>query len=211
MPKVRKIDRLPAFGRNYFLLDANFLANKHIRSAYAPSGTERDRVESCHAWWTEIDRQLDDTVARVYIPDVCIAEAFKVLAKKYYREKWFPNYQAYYAARNKLSTDVRMDSRSLKGSTRQVRYHDMSTNRDIIIGIDRFFELFFVHNKKVQIADLILISTAKYLVEFYDIPREHLHIVTLDNGLREGVTKASDLPNAYDPTLRSHRAELVFR
>jgi len=91
-----------------------------------------------------------------------------------------------------------------------VRYHDLSTNRDIIIGVDRFFELFFKHKKRVQIADLILVATAKYLLEFYDIPKDRLHLVTCDNALREGISKAVELPNAYDPTRRGHRPEVVF-
>jgi hypothetical protein len=62
----------------------------------------------------------------------------------------------------------------------------------------------------VQIVDLILIATAKYLMEFFDIPRDSLHIVTMDTALREGISKASDLPNAYDPSLKSHQVAAVF-
>ena len=59
MARVRKIvceDHLP---RNYYLVDACFLVNKHIPSRYAPSGRERDRIIACKDWWQEIDRQLD--------------------------------------------------------------------------------------------------------------------------------------------------------
>jgi hypothetical protein len=44
----------------------------------------RHRVERSQNWWREIDAQLRSGHAFVYVPDLCIAEAFKVLAKKYY-------------------------------------------------------------------------------------------------------------------------------
>ena len=211
MARFRKIARAPIEGRNYYLVDANFLANKHVPAASAPDAQQRERIERCQKWWAEIDSQLEAGNARVFVPDLCIAEAFKVLAKKYYREKWFKKHADFHTARDCLSSDMRTTTKDLKKSVRVVRYHDISTNRDIIIGVDRFFELFYKSGKNVQIVDLILLSTAKYLMEFFDIPRDRLHIVTLDTALREGMSKATDLPNAYDPAaIRSHRAEVVF-
>lgn len=212
MPRFRKIARTPNAGaRNYYLVDANFLANKHLLPSLAPDAKQQERIERCREWWLEIDAQLLAENARVYVPDLCIAEAFKVLAKKYYREKWFASHRDFSIARDALSKDMRTSTKELKRSTREVRYHDISTNRDIIIAVDRFFELFYKAGKGVQIVDLILLSTAKYLMEFFDIPRDMLHIVTLDTALREGIAKAGDLPNAYDPaSVRSHRAEVVF-
>jgi hypothetical protein len=58
MARVRKIKRLPTPGRNYFLVDANFLANKFIPPLLAPAGLERTRIESCLEWWREIDDQV---------------------------------------------------------------------------------------------------------------------------------------------------------
>jgi len=141
---------------------------------------------------------------------LCIAEAFKVLAKKYYTQGWFPNPASFSAAKRRLSLDVRTPNRMLRAQNRVVRFHDISTNRDIIVSVDRFFELFHRHGKNVGIVDLILVATAKHLMDFYDIPKPYLHIVTLDTALREGIAKVTELPNAYDPTLRSHRADLVF-
>jgi hypothetical protein len=60
------------------------------------------------------------------------------------------------------------------------------------------------------VPDLIIAATAKYLMEFYDIPRDSLHIVTMDRALREGIGKVSELPNAYDPTQPAHAASKVF-
>lgn len=210
MARVRKISRRPDSGRHCYVIDANFLANKHIPPARAPVGRERDRIRRCLEWWGEIEDQLGADVARVYVPDVCIAEAFKVLAKKYYRDKWFKRPVDYGNAKKSLARDVRTTTKSLKSFDRKVRYHDISTNRDIIIGVDRFFEIFMKHDKNVSLPDLIVLATAKYLMEFYDVPKDRLHIVTLDNPLREGIAKIPELPNAYDPTLRTHRASIVF-
>jgi predicted nucleic acid-binding protein len=211
MGKVRKIDVQPRSGRNCYLVDSNFLANKFIPPAFAPVGLQRSRITACHDWWAEIEEQLTRQHARVYIPDVCIAEAFKVLAKKYYSEKWFTQPVRFHQAKQQLSEFVRVSPRTLRAKQRNIRVHDISTNRDIVVSVDRFFELFFKHKKQVQIADLILASTAKYLLDFFDIPKTSLHIVTLDRHLREGIAKAPDLPPAYDPTLKSHRAAVVFR
>jgi predicted nucleic acid-binding protein len=208
--KVRKITSSPADGRNYYLVDANFLVNKHIPPTFAPAGRHQDRIVACQAWWKRIDAQLKAGIARVYVPDVCIAEAFKVLANKYYQEKWFTRHADFDKARNGLSDDIRTPAKVLKAFDRPIRFHDLSTNRDIIVGVDRFFEIFHKHGKNVQIVDLILVATAKYLMEFFDIPRDRLHIVTLDTALREGIAKVAELPTAYDPTLRSHRADVVF-
>jgi len=210
MAKVRKIACSPATGKNYYLVDANFLANKHIPQALAPQGTQRDRITCCQEWWVEIEKQLNAGKARVYVPDVCIAEAFKVLAKKYYDEKWFTSAVQFNQAKRALSGVIRIPSNSLKAASRKVRYHDVSTNRDIIIAVDRFFELLAKQGKKVQIADLILIATAKYLMEFFDLPKNMLHIVTLDKQLRGGIAKISELPNAYDPSEPLNRASVVF-
>jgi len=61
-----------------------------------------------------------------------------------------------------------------------------------------------------SVPDLIVAATAKYLREFFDIPKEWLHIVTLDRALREGIAKVPELPRAYDPTDPSHAANRVF-
>jgi hypothetical protein len=210
MARVRKIYCDDDAPRNYYLVDANFLANKHIPAALAPAAEEQARVIACQAWWRHIDRQLDSGYARVFVPDICIAEAFKTLAKKYYRERWFRSPVQFTAAKRRLSADVRTPDRNLRSLKREVRFHDISTNRDIIIAVDRFFELFMKNGKNVQIVDLVLVATAKYLMDFYDIPKPFLHIVTLDKALLTGIAKIQELPNAYDPTLPTHRAELVF-
>jgi len=208
VPRIRKIVRNPS-GVNYFLLDANFLANCYIQPALAANAHERSRIEDCHAWWAEIEAQVKRRRARIYVPDVCIAEAFKVLAKKRFHEQ-IMNDQQYKAARDALSTAIRVQSKILKARNRFIPVHDISTSRDIIIAVDRFYEIFAKTNIVVQIADLILVATAKYLMDFYDIPKSTLHIVTLDKALRRGTRVATDLPPAYDPTEPWDKAARVF-
>jgi predicted nucleic acid-binding protein len=191
-------------------VDANLLARKHVPIGAVPAGSDRDRVEACQKWWTEIDAQLDGDAARVYVPDICIAEAFKILANWYYVQKWLKRPADYKKARESLSADIRTDTKSLRTTFRPVRYHDISTNRDIIVSVDRFFEIFMKNRKNCSVPDLIIAATAKYLMEFFDIPRDSLHIVTMDRALREGIGKVSELPNAYDPTQPAHAASKVF-
>lgn len=79
MARIRKIFRRPKRSRrNYFLVDASFLAEKYL--PIRGPATAKTRTRACHQWWREIDRQVRAQRARVYVPDICIAEAFKVLA-----------------------------------------------------------------------------------------------------------------------------------
>jgi len=65
MARVRKIVRTPTRRRkNYFLVDACFLANKYIPPAIAPSAHERARIEACLKWWHEMQTQRDAGTAR---------------------------------------------------------------------------------------------------------------------------------------------------
>ena len=211
MARVRKIMRDPGDRRNHFVVDANFLANRFIPSSRAPAGKQTDRIDRCNEWWDEIEAQLSSGKARVYIPDICIAEAFEVLAKKYYEEKWFKSSVELNKAQNKLRATITVPARTLRAARRDIKYHDISTTRDIIISVDRFYELFHRHNVTVSLPDLILVSTAKYLLDFYDIPKQFLHLVTLDKMLRKGSRKVQELPIAYDPTEPNDRSSRVFQ
>jgi hypothetical protein len=150
-------------------------------------------------------------VARVYVPDICIAEAFKVLAKKYYQEHWFPSAVRFNQARTRLRQVVSTSSRTLRAVRRRIRLHDVQMNRDIVVAVDRFFEVFHKHQRPVSLVDLLVVSTGKYLMDFYDIPKGCLHIVTLDRPLRDGSKHIAEIPNAYDPTLPADAANRVFR
>lgn len=63
-----------------------------------------------------------------------------------------------------------------------------------LIFVDRFYGLFHEYKKKVSLPGLIVVATAKYLIGFYDIPRDRLHIITLDIGLWEGSKKVQNCP-----------------
>jgi len=200
MARIRRIYLDPSQGKNYFVIDANFLANKYIPPQRAPNDREKTRIEKCLDWWKEIDTQLDFDKARVYIPDLCIAETFKVLAKKYYIDKWFRRPTEYSNARDRLLQDITVSTKTLRAYSRKIRYHDISTSRDIIISVDRFYEVFLKAGLDVSLPDLVILATAKYLIDFYDMPKNRMHIVTLDRSLRDGSKKIQELPNAYDPT-----------
>jgi len=217
MPNVRKIKRNP-LTKNYFLVDTNFLVNKYINPSYYDRLTnplerirnEKCRVEKCLSWWGEIDNQLRNNKARVYISDVCIAEAFKVLAQKYYKEHIFRTPQQYGYSKYRMSKEITTPADTLRAYSRRIKYHDVSTCRDIIISVDRFYEMFMIHQLRVQIADLLVIATAKYLMDFYDIPKNSLHIITLDESLYAGIRYLSDLPKPFNPCIPSCEVNKIF-
>jgi hypothetical protein len=209
MARVRKIHRKPN-SKNFYLLDANFLANRFIPLARVADPAEKIRVERSMDWWNEIDAQLRSGHAFVYVPDLCIAEAFKVLAMKYYVDGYFPRPVDYKIARDKLADFLHVSPRSLKASQRSIKVHDISTSRDIIIAVDRFNELFFKHKLSASVVDVLILSTAKYLIDFFHIPAKQLHIVTLDNALWRGSKKAADVPSAFNPNAPSELAAKVF-
>jgi len=210
MARVRKIRREPHAGMNHYVVDANFLANRFIPVVAAPAGLQHARIEACRQWWAEIESQVESRMARVYAPDICIAEAFKVLAKKYYEDRWFKSPAKLNAARTKLRAAISTPLNTLKAKDRHIKFHDVPTTRDVVIAVDRFYEVFFKHKSKVSLPDLIIVATAKYMIDFYDVPKAQLHIVTLDRQLREGTRKVQELPKAYDPTISADRAEVVF-
>jgi hypothetical protein len=209
--RVRKIKSNPLPNKNYFLIDACFFANKYIPINAAPEGRERDRIKFCREWWAEIENQLKRGVARVYIPDICIAETFKVLAKKYFQDKWISSPTELNNLRNKLRKDIILTAKNLRSSKRIVKFHDIPSSREIIISVDRFYELFLKNKKQVSLPDLILLATAKYLIDFYDIPAKYLHIITLDKEIWSGTKKIQELPNAYDPTNYRDKHSRIFK
>jgi len=207
MARVRKITRNPK-NKNYYIVDTCFLVNKYLPENNFPE-LEKNRIIESKKWWKEIDSQLKKGKAKVFVPDICIAEAFKVLAKKYFSERKITNNE-YSKIKELIGKDIRTTTRELKANNRKIDYHDISTNRDIIISTDRFLEAFSKHNPSVQIADLILLATAKYLIDFFDFDINDMQIITLDNKLRNGANSLKDVPYTYDPTLKINRAEVIF-
>jgi predicted nucleic acid-binding protein len=209
MSKYRFIYRNPT-DKNYFVVDANFLANKFIDLKFVPEepAKQKQRIRDCQKWWVEIEKMVNTNQARVYIPDICIAEAVRVLAKKYYREGWFKKYDLY-KARGDLYKLIRMTHKQLRRANRKVKYHDISTNRDIIVSVDRYFELTEIKKLSTTIPDIMVLAVAKYIMDFYDIPKEKLFIITSDADLIKLTKYTSELPSPHDPTI--HTADKVFK
>jgi len=186
--------------------------NNYIPVEIIEKEKQRKRIEACKKWWIEINKQLKRGRARVYVPSACIAESFKVLAELAFSpdRKCFKSPQQYYYWRKKLSKDLSFPPSKLRQFTRKIKYHDVPMDRDIIISVDRFYEVFAKSQKNVGVIDLSVAATAKYLMDYYDVPKENLHIITLDAALLGGIQKSQDLPNAYDPTLEKHSVERIF-
>ena len=110
-----------------------------------------------------------------------------------------------------MRKDIIVSHKKLSTYKRIIQFHDVPTTRDIIISVDRFFELFMKHKKNVSLPDLIVPATGKYLIDFYDINRDYLHIITLDKSLRDGLKKSQELPNAYDPTDEYDSVKRTFK
>jgi hypothetical protein len=208
MPRRSQISRRPA-GINRYLVDANFLANRFIPLRNITKPAEHQRIARSSDWWAELDKQIAAKKAVVYVPDLCIAEAFKVLAKKRYEDAVFDTTQ-YKKARDALSDLIRTPRKRLKTSTRHVAFHDISTSRDVVIAVDRFFEGVFKWKLNVSVVDLMILGTAKYLVEFYHIPKNELFIVTLDNALWKCTKKFSDVPAGFNPNVDTEVANRIF-
>ena len=79
-----------------------------------------------------------------------------------------------------------------------------------MIAVDRFYEIFSKYKLSASVVDLLILATAKYLTDFFSIPRERLFIVTLDNSLWRGSKKVSDVPTAFNPNAPSELASKVF-
>lgn len=210
--RIRKIYRNEM---NHYIVDACFLADKYIPLNAFPTknASEKNRQRQARLsrdWWKEIENGLKNKKARVYIPDVCISETFKTLAKKHYIQKWY-DYQTYALILKKIRKDLRMDDKELAKKDRKVKYHDLPTTRDIIVSIDRFFQIFFKHGyKTVSVPDLIIVASAKYLMDFYSVPYDSLHIISSDNEIVNGSKKLSEIPNVYDPSKDTNSVEKIF-
>ncbi len=210
MARPRKILRKPTTGKNIYLVDANFLANRFIPTKSVTDIKEKLRVQHSQDWWKEIDAQIHSGNAFVYVPDLCIAEAFKVLAMKYYRDDYFKRPVDYMNARKKLGDFLHVSPRTLKAADRKIKVHDISTSRDIIIAVDRFNEMFIKNKLSVSVVDAIILATAKYLIDFYHLPSKQFFIVTQDNALWRGSKKIADIPSAFNPNAPSEFAAKVF-
>jgi predicted nucleic acid-binding protein len=193
----------------HYLVDTCFLVNKYLDVRRITDVAQRRRVESSQEWWAIIDGQLHRREARVFLPDIVVAEAFKALARRYYANHWSGK-SAYRQARNRLQQDVHLPTTEARKQSRHVSFHDIQLNRDIVISVDRFFELASKRFTSVSIVDLIVAATGKYLVDFYGFSKSDLAIVTTDSDLYKLCRACPELPSAYNPDVKADAAAKVF-
>jgi hypothetical protein len=210
MRKKRRVINNNPQHLNHFLVDACFLVNKYVNPAWVHDPKEKHRIQCCQDWWAGIVSQLKQDKAKVFAPDIIIAEAFKTLAKKNFKERIF-RYPGYYKnACERLREDMRLSAKKARSTKRKIKFHDIQMNRDIIISVDRFFEKLHKKNLHVGIVDLLLLATGKYLMDFYGFGRDELFIVTTDTNLYRLARSLQDIPPAFNPTYKRDLASSVF-
>ncbi len=195
----------------YYLVDANFLVYRYLDVNKIRRIEERMRAERAQNYWGHIERQIKQRLARVFVLDICIAEAFKTLAKKYYaREGVFQNAPAYVSACNRLRRTIQLQPQDARKAIRTIKFHDIQTSRDIIIAVDRFFERVYKNKREVSVVDLLILATAKYLMDFFGFSREEIFIITMDKPLYRLAKSYAELPSVFDPDERQDAAQRVF-
>jgi hypothetical protein len=195
----------------HYLVDANFLSNRYINSQNITNSSEIDHINKAKDYWKLIIQQINEGCAKVFVSDVCIAETFKTLAKKYYsNESPFPSYNSYKNACDKLRKEISLPPKLARSSNRKIIFHDIQTTRDIIISIDRFFEKACSKYRKVSTFDLMIIATGKYLMDFYGFNKDNLFIITQDRRLYYLAKSYMDLPKVFNPDINSDNAYKVF-
>lgn len=204
----RTININPTFIYHY-IIDANFLINKYLDPKRISDINEKRRVINCKNYWENIDSQLRKNKAKIFILDICIAEVFKILSKKYYNG-YFANASSYKWTCDKLRRDICLSYTKAKKLDRKIKFHDIQLNRDIIIGIDRFFENINKKGINVSIVDILILSAAKYLLDFYSLTHDNLIVITIDNELYKIGKQFNDLPYVFNPNNKNDLASKVF-
>jgi len=79
--------------------------------------------------------------------------------------------------------------------------------------VDRFFEKNCKEYRKygnTSIVDLLILSTAKYLIDFYGLPKKDLYIITQDDPLYKLAKSYADLPMVFNPSVAREAANKIF-
>ena len=206
----RCIDKIPKQPLVY-LVDSDFLVYRFLNVSKISNEREKQRAHLALQYWKHIDSQRYIDRARVFVLDVCIAEAFKTLAKYYYnRRDVFPTFVYYKNACDKLRKEVRHSPQQARRSIRRITFHDIQTSRDIIIGVDRFFENTHKKHKHVGLVDLLILSTARYLIDFLGISRNTIQIITMDGPLYDLARMYNELPASFNPDKKADHPSKVF-
>jgi len=183
----------------FYIIDANFFANKYLKSSESVNVTDHDRIENSHAWWEVIDWQINNNIAIVFINELCIAETFKVIAKKYYQEKVINN-NVFQVIKKQITNNIQLSVRKLISKSRYIQFHNITVDRDIIIGASRYLEIAHKHNlQSLSVIDLTILSSAKYLMDFYRIKKEQIIILTGDRKIIKCAKFSNEGPCVFDP------------
>jgi hypothetical protein len=196
----------------WYLVDACFLVNKFFNEKRTRDRGEIDSITAAKQYWEIIDQQLAKGQCRIFLLDVCIAEAFKVLAKKrYQRSSLIRTAKEYNRIASKMSKELSLSSKEAKRTKRTIKYHDLQTCRDIIIGVDRFFEATYKRGGAgLGTIDLMLLSAGKYLMDFYGFSRSDLFMITQDRALYKIARSMNDLPKTFNPQESRDNFKKVF-
>lgn len=199
MSRIKQIKNSEA--GNFFIFDVCCLVDAALYEVKAVE--DYPEQKQCLEWWNLARNLALSGQSRIYIPDLCISEAFKVIAKKYYREESVISLQKT-TAEQLLRQWISMDHTVLRQAGRSVPVHDISTNRDIIISTDRFLEV-AMKNKlhTLSIPDLIVAATAKYLQDFFGFSAASLHVVTNDSKLAKLIRLCPEFSAPIEPRLHS--------
>lgn len=211
MRTIKRVIPIKPKARIWYLIDSNFLVNRYLDPTIIEDEKEKKLVRDAHNYWKVIDQQQKASLAIVFILDICIAETFKTLAKKYYlKPPVFPNVNKYNAVKRKLRRDLQLSIGEARKVSRNIKFHDIQTNRDIIIGVDRYFEKTLKNNYRVGICDLLILSSSKYLLDFYGFSKSDLFIITQDSPLYKLARELNDIPNTFNPSEKADSHNKVF-
>ncbi len=196
---------------NYFLIDSDFFVNrylsKHLSYLNLNSGNSgEESIEKSALWWNEINSQLKNEIAYLFIPNVCISETFKVLAKRQYDkdEKIIKKYKYYKELIDEISEDLHVNPKLPETQKKKQRIHDLETNRDIVIGTDRFLRLIMKNGyKTISTFDLMLLVHGKLLLKHYNFNKRNLFIITGDKTLYNASKPFPDIPRVCCPNINS--------
>jgi hypothetical protein len=210
--KINRCIKKHPDGFLFYLVDPCFLYYKYVREKDLTEPQDLKNFPHSSEYWKIITSQIESGKARVFVPDICIAETFNTFSRKRFNtsEKNFHN-NSYSFCRKKMIKDISIKADNIRKSRRKVGFYNLSLNREIIIGIDRFYEKRSKSGKnRVSTVDLIILSTALYLIDFLGLSKDSIKIVSRDKELYELARSFSELPDVFNPDLESDRANKVF-
>ena len=62
----------------------------------------------------------------------------------------------------------------------------------------------------LSVVDLLILSAARYLVDFFGFPRDKIYVITMDKPLYKLARNYAELPSVFDPANSADEAQKVF-